>query len=137
MQAITIYFQLIILINYYKIRKFIKKRCSSNCKNLQARKNFLKISKPAEIWWGTPFMRNSSWGTLHLSWKLNYGRNRYEHLKLFIFQNKICFAFPHHIPARYWYANCLFHKLVRQAYNINVIDMHPISYRWRLKMKYV
>ena len=26
---------------------------------------FLKISKPAGIWWGTPFVRKSSWGALH------------------------------------------------------------------------
>ena len=26
--------------------------------------NFLKISKPAGIWWGTPFLGNSSWGAL-------------------------------------------------------------------------
>ena len=26
--------------------------------------NFLNISKPAGNWWGTPFLRNSSWGAL-------------------------------------------------------------------------
>ena len=26
--------------------------------------NFLKICEPAGIWWGTAFLRNSSWGTL-------------------------------------------------------------------------
>ena len=46
--------------NYYKIGNLSKKVFLK----LQARKDFLKISKPAEIWWGTPFVRNNSWGTL-------------------------------------------------------------------------
>ena len=55
--------------NYYldllwKLRNY-QKMCSSNCSNLQARMNFLKNSKPAGNWWGTPFLGNSSWGALH------------------------------------------------------------------------
>ena len=49
-----------------KLRYYVK-RCSPNCTNLQARRHFLKISKPAGNWWGTPFLGNSSWGALHSS----------------------------------------------------------------------
>ena len=27
--------------------------------------NFLKMSKPAGLWWGTPFSGNNTWGALH------------------------------------------------------------------------
>ena len=50
----------------WKLRN-CQKICSSNCSNLKARMNFLKISKPVENWWGTPFWGNSSWGALLLS----------------------------------------------------------------------
>ena len=53
--------------SHYLLRKLRddQKRCSSNSTNLQARNDFLKVSKSAGIWWGTPFLGNSSWGALH------------------------------------------------------------------------
>ena len=41
---------------YCTNKEIIQKKCSSNCTNLQARNDFLNISKPAKIWWGTPFL---------------------------------------------------------------------------------
>ena len=65
LQVITINLQEKSFHKLFQNNEIYQKMCSSNCKNLKARKNFLKISKPAEIRWGTPFVRNSSWGTLH------------------------------------------------------------------------
>ena len=43
---------------FLKKNEIMKKRCSSNGSNLQARMNFLQISKPAGNWWEHLF-----WGT--------------------------------------------------------------------------
>ena len=59
-KSVKIDFQLIIYIDYYKIKKLKKVFIQVS---LQARNNFLKIFKPAGICSGTPFVRNSSWVT--------------------------------------------------------------------------
>ena len=68
LQAMPINLQSIIISNYHKIEKWSKK-VFLKLLNLQAKPKFLKISKPAGICWGTPFVRNSSWGTLQ-SWMI-------------------------------------------------------------------
>ena len=47
------------------MKKIIKKVVPPNAKIFQAKNNFLKISKPCDICWGTRFVRKSWWGTLH------------------------------------------------------------------------
>ena len=60
MQASWINFEIRIVPTHYKK---IWKRRSSNCSNLQAGRYMLNISKPAGLWWRTPFVGNSSWST--------------------------------------------------------------------------
>ena len=77
----NIFFEIIILTFNCKNLEIIKKRCSSNCSNLQASMNFLKISKPAGNWWGTPVLGNSSWGALHYIYE---NVNRWIYSKIYL-----------------------------------------------------